>query len=44
MSFEVAAPFRPGDAADFRIALPDAGDDGGVGEVRGTVRVLRIVD
>jgi hypothetical protein len=44
MSFEVAAPMRPGDAADFRLSLPHAGDGGGPGEVNGTVRVLRIVD
>ncbi len=44
MSFEMSAPLRPGDAADFRLRLPDAGDAGNPGEVRGTVRVLRIID
>ncbi len=44
MSFELAAPLRPGDAADFRLVLPDGAQPDLGGEVRGTLRILRIVD
>ncbi|MCK6504523.1 hypothetical protein L6R53_14155 [Myxococcota bacterium] len=43
MSFELAAPLRPGDAADFRVFLDDPGRPRPV-EVRGTLRILRILD
>jgi hypothetical protein len=43
MSFELAAPLRPGDAADFRVFLDDPERSRPV-EVRGTLRVLRILD
>lgn len=43
MSFELAAPMRPGDAADFRVFLRDP-ERARPTEVRGTLRVLRILD
>jgi len=47
MTFELAAPLRPGDAVDFRLLLQPmrSGPDGTGGpEVRGTLRVTRILD
>lgn len=44
MTFEVASPMRPGDAVDFRILLPDDQGDEAPLEIRGTVRVVRVID
>lgn len=43
ISFELSAPLRPGDAADFRVALP-VPDRGPQLFVHGSLRVLRILD
>lgn len=43
MSFELAAPLRPGDAVDFRVLLA-AEERSGPIEVRGSLRIVRILD